>query len=91
MLCNCSHNPCALGRVWESFNGAEVAEEVAALTQQARRLSAAIHIEPIQHPFTTDIVRDAHGMLAMSHIGAVAIASNKAWGGMTRHDIEHVT
>ena len=86
--------PLRIGLCLESFNGAEVAEEVAALTQQSADKLEALghHIEPIQHPFTTDIVRDAHGILAVSHIGAMLNSKQQSLGrALTEYDIEHVT
>tara|TARA_B100000963_G_scaffold326780_1_gene314107 strand:+ start:1400 stop:2827 length:1428 start_codon:yes stop_codon:yes gene_type:complete len=86
--------PLRIALCLKTFNGAQVTEEIRALTEQSAHTLESLghHIEPIQHSFTPEIVRDAHGTLAISHIGAMLNGKQDALGRpLTERDIEHVT
>jgi amidase/6-aminohexanoate-cyclic-dimer hydrolase len=86
--------PLRIALCMDTFNGAEVAKEVATLTQQSASKLEALghHIEPIQHSFSPNVVRDSHGTLAVSHIGAMLEARQQSLGrALNEGDIERVS
>ncbi len=78
----------------DSFNGAQVDAEIAALIERCAHIFEALghRVEPIKHPFDPDVTRDAHGTLAISHIGAMLNAQQQALGRpLTEDDVERVS
>jgi amidase/6-aminohexanoate-cyclic-dimer hydrolase len=78
----------------ESFNGAPVTKEVADLTKQNALILEALghNVEQISHPFDPNITRDAHGTLAVSHIGAMLNAKERELGRpLSEADVERVS
>jgi Asp-tRNA(Asn)/Glu-tRNA(Gln) amidotransferase A subunit family amidase len=78
----------------ESFNGAPVTKEVADLTKQNALILEALghNVEQISHPFDPNITRDAHGTLAVSHIGAMLNAKQRELGRpLNEADVERVS
>ena len=83
-----------IGLCLDSFNGAQVDAEIAALTEQSAHIFEALghRVESIKHPFDPDVTRDAHGTLAVSHIGAMLNAKAQALGRpLTEDDVERVS
>jgi amidase/6-aminohexanoate-cyclic-dimer hydrolase len=78
----------------DTFNGATVNKEVVALTQaSAEKLESLGHrVDPISHSFDAELVRDSHGTLAISNIGAMLRSKEAILGrAITTEDVELTT
>ena len=78
----------------QPFNGATLDSQIGALiAKQAQELEALGHIiEPVENPFNPEIVKDSHGTLAISHIGAMLNAKQESLGrAIVETDVERVT
>ena len=78
----------------DTFNGATVNKEVVALTQaSAEKLESLGHrVDPINHSFDAELVRDSHGTLAISNIGAMLRSKEAILGrAITTEDVELTT
>jgi len=91
---DCVSKPLAqqkIGLCLTTFNGADIDQEVAEITKaNARQLENLGHfVELINVDLNTDNVRDAHGMIALSHLGAMLNAKQTELGRViTQEDIE---
>jgi len=83
--------PQKIGLCLTTFNGADIDQEVAEITKaNARQLENLGHfVELFKVDLNTDNVREAHGLVAISHMGAMLNAKHAEIGRpITQEDIE---